>query len=691
MVFNGKHTLAGNVATFGGAVWVEESMLNFTGNTDFVSNEATYGGAIYADEGSELVLSATSTFNSNAAKPNGYGGYGGGIHVIRSKLTLSGLQNFTNNSAKYGGGLTISNYDQNHFLSFVSATVHLIGNYAEKRGGAIFIEDAPFTYCVSDINRNTPGRTCFFKSRTMESDDKEYESLQELPIYMQTYLNDYVDSCMGKITFEGNCAEEGGNAIYGGALQKCRVEFNYLLLLQSCNYFFEEATYYVSGLEAVAAMTQMTVEKMTQDPLDVASDAFTVIVCGTLEPHCNQSIVSCTVYPGQTIFFPVVVVGQVNGVVPAVIHATFTESEDSWLGHLQNTQPATLFCTSLGYTLLSKSTRSNTLSLSAEGPCGEFGIPLTMHMTFLPCPSGFALSRSSGSCERDGRLSRYTNSCDINDSTITRDGEFWIGYDSQSQGLILHPHCPFDYCTLVAVSFTIDSTDLQCARKRSGNLCGACKHGLSLNLGSSKCSSCSDLFLLLFVPFAAAGFLLVLFLFIFKITVAAGTTSGLIFYANVVTANHSVFLPSGETNILTVFIAWLNMDLGFETCLFNGMDAYTRTWLQFVFLLYIWLLVGLITLISYYSTTIARIIGPTNPIAVLATLFLLSYTKLLRTIIATFSFTSLDYPNGSITVWVYDGNVVFLEGQHIALFLVGLIAFLLLFLPYTLLLLFDSG
>ncbi len=117
------------------------------------------------------------------------------------------------------------------------------------------------------------------------------------------------------------------------------------------------------------------------------------------------------------------------------------------------------------------------------------------------------------------------------------------------------------------------------------------------------------------------------------------------------------------------------------------MNAYTRTWLQFVFPLYIWLLVAIITLVSYYSTTIARIIGPTNPVSVLATLFLLSYTKLLRTIIATFSFTTLDYPNErSVSVWAYDGNIRYSEGKHSALFLVGLLTFLLLFLPYTLLL-----
>ena len=62
--------------------------------------------------------------------------------------------------------------------------------------------------------------------------------------------------------------------------------------------------------------------------------------------------------------------------------------------------------------------------------------------------------------------------------------------------------------------------------------------------------------MLLFVPFSLAGIALVLVLLVFKLTVAAGTINGLIFYANIVAVNRAVFFPPNETNILTVFIAW---------------------------------------------------------------------------------------------------------------------------------------
>ena len=73
--------------------------------------------------------------------------------------------------------------------------------------------------------------------------------------------------------------------------------------------------------------------------------------------------------------------------------------------------------------------------------------------------------------------------------------------------------------------------------------------------------------------------------------------------------------------------------------------------------------------------------------AVLATLFLLSYTKLLHAAFAALSFTTLSYPqHNTKLIWLYDANIQYLHGKHIPLFVVGLAALLLCF-PYAILLL----
>jgi len=220
-------------------------------------------------------------------------------------------------------------------------------------------------------------------------------------------------------------------------------------------------------------------------------------------------------------------------------------------------------------------------------------------------------------------------------------------------------------------------------------LCGACKQGYSLVLGASHCRECTNNHLAWLILFAVMGVALVILLLVCKLTKAAGTLSGLVFYVNIVGVNRTIFLPVESTDAFSVFIAWLNLDFGIEICFFDGMDAYSKTWLQFVFPIYVWVLVGLMVFISNFSRRFANILG-NNPVSVLATLILLSYTKILRTLIAAINITYLEYPAYNRSVWLYDANIDYLEGKHIPLFIVAVLVFLFLSLPYTLLLLFGQ-
>ena len=203
-------------------------------------------------------------------------------------------------------------------------------------------------------------------------------------------------------------------------------------------------------------------------------------------------------------------------------------------------------------------------------------------------------------------------------------------------------------------------------------------------LGSSQCKKCTNTFLALLIPFALAGVLLVTLLFLLHLTVAEGTLHGLIFYANIVEANHHIFFPQCSNNPASIFIAWLNLDLGIETCFYDGMDGYARAWLEYMFPVYIWGIVGFLVYISNRSTRFTKLLG-SSPVPILATLFLLSYAKLLRTIIAVLSLTILYHPYRTEIVWVHDANIPMTK--YIPLVLVAVLFLLLLFLPYTLLLL----
>ena len=402
---------------------------------------------------------------------------------------------------------------------------------------------------------------------------------------------------------------------------------------------------------------------------------------------------------------PVVARGQRNGTTAAMIKVVHT-SDNISISNLEYSQHISSTCNTLKYTIHSLAAGTiQEMILYAEGPCSPTHTnTLTVTVNIQYCPAGYSLSKNDPICICAERLQKFTNTCLVDNKTVLRErsANFWVGYDSDndSRGLILHPNCPFDYCTSEEVYLAVEDSDKQCNYNRSGLLCGRCSKNLSLVLGSSRCLQCSNSYLSLLAVFSFAGIALVVLLLVLRLTVATGTINGLIFYVNILAANSTIFLhpqlkfagiPTQMiANVFSAFISWLNLDLGIETCFYTGMDAYAKTWMQFAFPLYVWALVGLIIVGSHYSGRVGRIFG-SNPIAVLATLFLLSYTKLLRTIIAALSFTYLKYPNNlQIAVWLYDGNVRYLSGKHIPLFTAAIFFLIFLFLPYTLLLVFSQ-
>ena len=90
-----------------------------------------------------------------------------------------------------------------------------------------------------------------------------------------------------------------------------------------------------------------------------------------------------------------------------------------------------------------------------------------------------------------------------------------------------------------------------------------------------------------------------------------------------------------------------------------------------------------------YNSRVAKVMG-NNGVPVLATLFLLSYSKLFNTIIRVLSFTTLQTAQSQHLVWSVDGNIVYLGPEHAPLFAVAVIVLVFLWLPYTLLLLLGQ-
>ena len=97
-------------------------------------------------------------------------------------------------------------------------------------------------------------------------------------------------------------------------------------------------------------------------------------------------------------------------------------------------------------------------------------------------------------------------------------------------------------------------------------------------------------------------------------------------------------------------------------------------------------LVCIITIISKHNSIFGKQIGRRDPITTLATLIILSYTKLLSTTISILSYADLHNPNGShVRVWLPDGSVAYFREKHVPLILVASLI-ILTGIPYTILL-----
>ena len=650
--FNGTSNFINNSAVWGGAVYTNDNtLINFNGTSNFINNSADSGGAILTYDNTIININGTSNFINNSADSNG----GAICANTNITLTFSRTVNFTNNVAMDGGGVYLGL--KSTVSIFPNTTVYWENNHAYV-GGAIFVVDAsPISYCTP-VAALVPKEECFFQhpGQNLSSDINV------------------------KFVFKNNSADDAGSVLYGGAIDNCKLT---------------DLDSHSSG-EVFDMIVHIDDDNDYNTTSNISSDPLRICPCENNLPNCSKHNVSHTVYPGETFQVSVVAVGQRNGTVSSEVISTIVQTVNQ--GHLpdsQYLQKTNSTCTKLNYTVFSLSQFVEMDLYAAHNPCpSNSGYILLLSVKLnQTCPPGFNILKSTQSCVCEPKLQRYTNSCTITNGlgTITRDSsqQFWVGYDNQSDELILHPLCPFDYCVNDTVVFPLNNTDSQCANNRSGLLCGACKESYSLILGTSRCEKCTNSHLVLLIPFAVMGVALVFFLLVCKLTVATGMLSGLVFYANIIGVNRNIFLPVECTNLFSIFIAWLNFDFGIETCFYNGMDAYSKTWLQFVFPVYIWVLVGLMILVSHFSHKFARLLG-NNPVSVLATLILLSYTKILRTLIAVFYITYLEYPTYNRSVWLYDANVDYLVGKHIPFFIVAVLVFLFLFLPYTLLLLFGQ-
>ena len=678
----------------GGALTSFQSTVIFTGETSLLNNQARQGGAILAIESTILLYGTTTIANNTATNSSG-----GGVSLEQSNLDIKGSCTISDNYAMRGGGV----HAKSSTITVYSGTLQFLNNTAEN-GSGLYLEVNPKVYILNNrydkyfVKLTSTGNHANYGGAEYVADNINSGAcssntecfIQTLALYKFSNSGTRINTV--NIQFSGNTATEHGPNLFGGLLDRCVPSPFAVVYLKQPSL----RTQYYTGVNYLQNLSNISLNSISSPPVRVC------FCDNESEPDCSYQPPPIKVKKGGTFKVSLVAVDQVNHSVEANIISSL--AHDGRFSEGQQTQSVGRNCTDLTFNVFSQRDYE-WINLYADGPCGSSKPSIRkLDIQFLncTCPIGFQPSNSNSTgckCICDSKLSPYITNCNIEASSIIRKNtNSWITYinDTDPPGYVIHPNCPFDYCQPQTDNVSINlnlpnGADAQCAFNRTGTLCGACQEHLSLSLGSSRCLPCpsywSAVFAVILLTAIVAGVLLVIALLVLNMTVAVGLINSFIFYANIMSANSAVFFPSSEPSFPTVFVAWLNLDLGIDVCFFDGLDTYIKTWLQLAFPLYIISLVVIIIIVSEYSPRFADLIGRKDPIATLATLILLSYAKLLSITITALSFTDINYPDGSQEiVWLPDGNVKYFQGKHAALVIVALLI-ILVGVPYTTLLL----
>ena len=624
----------------------------------------------------EETLFKDCTFDNNNGTP---------ILAYQSTFQLSGENVFVNNIAVRGGGLALY---QSTVAFDSGSTTRFENNTALEYGGGIYIATEPPLL---------PQLLVTVENGILQAIIPKF--------YEPCFYNNASDT---QVTFFGNNASFGGRDIFG---------------VTKVSYFEEKCS-----------VSENSIFHFDDSVSRLASDPSRVCFCVHNTPQCQNPtylVLNKTRFPGDSFETSVAIVGFNFSRVTGAVFATVLDGNAGSINDGQHIQPINDYeqCTTLTYTVLSNQTsRPLILGLSVEesflqgnqddiikesvnniysfactvhpyspAPCTALlTTSIFINITIDKCPLGFQLNNTSSMCGCDEYSKQLKLTCEIQNHTgvITREGTVWVGMDTvknKTDLYYLYQYCPSDYCTRSAIAVHLTSPDSQCSSNRAGILCGRCADNYSLQFGGDRCIQCHDnSYVALLIVFTILGILLVAMITLFNLTVANGTINGLIFYANVVWINNAILFPQRNIGyyIITVPIAWINLDFGIETCFIQNLDQVTKSGLQFVFPVYILCIAGLIILVSRYSIKATRIFGR-NSVAVLSTLILLSYGKLSRIITNVLTPSDISGSDGSIRrVWSLDGNVEYgVTPGHIVLMVVALLFMLLFWLPFTLTLL----
>ena len=682
---------------YGGAMYInihdtcEDNYVIYIKMSTFQMSYASLAGSgIYAIlndkvKRSKLSLTlenCTAHYNQGTADTSLYSTVASMTFVNWNNVTITGKSVFTNNWSP-----AITAYNSNLNLKGTILFQDNVGSY----GAAISLLQSSYLIVHEHLNATFINNEALLYGGAIYSDgeDAPGNKICAIQIYSNKTVHRELDINM---IFIDNKAGLAGNSIYANPLYNC---------LQSYSLNIPEN---VTNLMNITFESSVTVnnklKQMSSQPVKICS-------CKPSNKTCNSPIINCEVssslkrtihtYPGKSILLYLAAVdgsrrivysaavGFVSSNVIVNTHSTNTTlslKSGQSLKALSGSK-----CTLIMYNIL------NTIDKRTHGlfTIATPGSPPTwfVDVDVDRCPKGFMIKNGICTCNQFVMNIIDNVHCNITATSITRPIGSWFGDISviNTTGLGYATVCPQGNCKDTITSVGMTELDSVCVYSKTGVLCGQCQANLSVVFGITDCKRCSNIWLLTLIGYAISGVVIVTVLLTLRLTIAAGPLAGIIMTCNIITVSTIDYLQGNEFFLyaMKTFISLMNLNLGFPLCLYDGMTPSIKTGLQFIYPIYLWVLVFGFIILSQYSTRISNQTASSS-IQVLATLIHFSFSKLLITTIDILVFVPVKTEmNGTVTVWYGDGNIFYLrDKEHIVLFCLALATLVFFIIPYIL-------
>ena len=601
------------------------------------------------------------------------------IQVASSNIYLSGHNlTFTKGRATFGGALQLDDY--NSFLYLVEPVKVVFSNNTAKSGSAIYAAD---TFRPEVLADNLPLCTL----QLVTNSPYTIQNITQVNIsveFSMTNGDSLSVNAMSLNTLCNSLSQLNGRDNYGknsllGTTNLNRHIFSFENDTDAKLSFSNGFCYSYSAAEQNINCTWMD-RGLTSS----SNHTFTSPVIGSISTHPGKKFL--TVFYAYEAYY---IIRELS-------------SQSYWRLRTNNeVLPNGVIKQSLSVSLLNTlvlpegTTEFNLYQLPSPFRSPEHNTVQLARVQVLQCPPGFTLQGSqTNECDCIKLLTQSGLTCDANTGAIDNPTgtTSWIGYKNGT--VYFSRECLPNRCD-GNLQVDLSIPDYSCLNHRSGQICGQCAPGYSVIFGSDVCQVCSNAWILTIFLYGLAGIFFVFILFALNLTVSTGTICGLVIYSNIL--NLTVHRVLADVDgiypiFLRVFISFLNLDIGFPLCFYDGMTASVKYGMQFVFPLYLWLLVIILIVACKYSMRLANKLGFAC-VQVLATLLFFSYSKILSNVYSIFTFQTVNLQIGnsseieSFAVWFPDGQR-YAEGSHITLIFFAITFTVLLLLPFTIVLTF---